>query len=219
MERTISRDEARRYYDKAARFQDFQGIYEDGALAALVKHGRFGEAASVFELGCGTGRFAENLLRTRLPPSARYVGVDLSSSMLAMAGKRLQPFAGRATVHQTDGSLDFSRFGGPFDRAVVTYVFDLMSRDDVAAALAGLHDILGSGGLLCAAGLTQGSGPFSKLACGIWNAIFRLNPRLVGGCRPLVLAEMLDAASWRLVHREVVVNVMIASEVVIAERR
>lgn len=218
MERTISRDEARRYYDRAGRMQDRQAFYEDGALAALVKNADFASAGAVFELGCGTGRFAALLLERHLRSEARYVGIDLSGTMIAIARERLKPFSGRAEVHQTDGSFDFAGFGGPFDRAVATYVFDLMSEDDIRAALAGIHSALGKGGLLCAAGLTRGIGVASNAASSLWTWVFRINPRLVGGCRPIQLVEMLAPETWRIVHREVVVNAAIPSEVVIAER-
>jgi hypothetical protein len=93
-----------------------------------------------------------------------------------------------------------------------------MSEDDTQAALDGLHAVMTSGGLLCVAGLTGGVGPASRLASGLWTRVFRLNPRLVGGCRPIRLAERLASGEWRLLHRDVVVNAMIPSEAIVAER-
>lgn len=218
MERTMSREEARRCYDRAGPMQDRQGFYEDGALKALAENGAFASAHAVFELGCGTGRFAATLLSHRLPVSARYAGVDLSGRMIAIAKERLRRFAARAEVHRTDGAFDFTRFGRSFDRAVATYVFDLMSEDDIRAALDGIRAVMGKGGLLCVAGLTHGVGPASKLASGLWTFIFRIRPGLVGGCRPIELGEMLGTDAWQVRHRQVVVNATIPSEVVIAER-
>jgi hypothetical protein len=39
----------------------------------LIAHVGFGEAHAVFEFGCGTARFAEELLADHLPPDSRYV--------------------------------------------------------------------------------------------------------------------------------------------------
>ena len=150
----FSRDDARRYYDRAGSFQDKQGFYEDVALDALVAHGGFAAARSVLEVGCGTGRFAQRLLEDHLSASARYVGIDISATMVGLAKGRLAGWSDRAEVRQTGGGFDYAALGGPFDRAVCTYVFDLLSPADIAAALAGIHAALAPGGLLCAAGLT-----------------------------------------------------------------
>lgn len=44
--------------------------------------GAFETATHVFELGCGTGRFAERLLERHLPATARYKGIDLGPTMV-----------------------------------------------------------------------------------------------------------------------------------------
>ncbi len=56
MARTLTRNEAQRYYDRFGSWQDRQGFYEDPALDLLMKLGKFSEATNVFEFGCGTGR-------------------------------------------------------------------------------------------------------------------------------------------------------------------
>jgi SAM-dependent methyltransferase len=216
MARTISRDQARRFYDRFGAKQDHQGFYEDPALDLLVDLGRFSEASSVFELGCGTGRFADRLLTRHLAPSAHYVGVDLSSTMVQLARDRLLPHDGRTEVLSSEGGFDFRRYGGPFDRVLATYVLDLLSPPEIQECLAGAHAALAPGGFFCHAGLTRGTGPISRATSAIWTLVHRINPVRVGGCRPLLLADLLPVDQWRLVHREVVVASAIPSEVVIA---
>lgn len=43
------------------------------ATEALIQNCEFDRVRSVFELGCGTGRFAERLLERYLPANARYI--------------------------------------------------------------------------------------------------------------------------------------------------
>ena len=208
---------ARRCYDWFGARQDAQGFYENAALDALVRHASFETAGSVLEPGCGTGRFARRLLDHHLPDSARYVALDISETMVDLARRRLAPWAGRAEVVLSDGALDLSPFGMRFDRILCTHVFDLLSDGDIATLLEGAHGAATPGGLLCTAGLTRGIGPASRLVSTLWNGVHRFAPVLVGGCRPLVLADALDPAAWCVRHREVVVSAAVPSEVTAAE--
>lgn len=214
----FDQDRLRQFYDRFGARQDSQGFYEDAAIAELVREGKFASARSVLEVGCGTGKFAAHLLESELPSDARYVGIDIATTMVELARERVAPFAARAQVGQSAGGFEFSHLRGPFDRAVFAYVFDLLSVTQIDEALSGVHAALKPGGLLCVAGLTQGVGPLSRLTSGAWAMIHRIRPYLVGGCRPLRLAEHLDEGRWRVVHRQVVVSAWIPSEVVIAEK-
>jgi len=214
----LDQDRVRRFYDRFGRKQDKQGFYEGAALERLADLGGFKAAGSVLEVGCGTGKFAAHLLTDRLPATACYVGIDISPTMVSFASERLAPWRDRVRICRSDGGFDFSSYGSEFDRVVFTYVFDLMGDDQIAQALSGARAALRGGGFLCSAGLTRGKGLFSRMTCGIWNAIHRLNPYLVGGCRPLVLVDRLAGSDWRIVHRETVVQATIPSEVLIAEK-
>ena len=88
----LSRDEARCFYDWLGARQDTQAFYEDRALADLVAHAAFEKARSVFEFGCGTGRFAADLLADVLLPDCVYHGIDISPRMIALAQRRLVPW-------------------------------------------------------------------------------------------------------------------------------
>lgn len=61
----LTAEQARRVYDRIGRVQDTQSFYEDAVTQRLAKLGAFERAGSVFELGCGTGRYADLLLRER----------------------------------------------------------------------------------------------------------------------------------------------------------
>ena len=67
---TLTRDQARRFYDRTGERQVTQLVYERPALERLVRNAAFGEAGSVVELGCGPGHFARELLTEHLPREA-----------------------------------------------------------------------------------------------------------------------------------------------------
>lgn len=217
-ERTLSRDEARAFYDRLGARLDSQRVYEDRALHLLVTHAGFDRARAVVEFGCGTGRFARRLLAGVLAPECRYLGVDASPAMVALARARLAPWADRAAVRLTDGSPVVAAPDGGFDRFVSTYVLDLLSREDIAAVLGEAHRVLAAGGRLCVVSLTEGRGPLARLVTGLWKRVHALRPSLLGGCRPLRLLDHLPATHWRVEHREVVSPFGIASEVIVAAR-
>ena len=217
-ERLLSRSEAKDFYDRFGSKQDQQGWYEDAAIDALLNASNFEQAKSVLELGCGTGRLAETLLAHHLPETATYLGLDVSDTMIRLTRERLSRFGGRATVKLHDAPGVPTLEEGGCDRFLSTYVLDLLPDAEIRRILAWAASVVEPGGLLCLAGLTRGRGWASRLVMGCWEAVFRVNPKWVGGCRPMTLSTRLDPADWAVEHREVVVAWGIASEVLVARR-
>lgn len=215
----LTRSQARAFYDRFGEKQDNQGFYEDAALEQLVAHAAFERAERVFELGCGTGRFAAGLLAESLAPSATYLGTDLSQTMIDIAGGRVAPFGERAKVELADGSLRFPVADASVDRVVATYVLDLLSEAEIGEAIAEARRVLTPAGKLCLVSLTTGASLASKLVSRLWAAVFRLRASLVGGCRPIALAPRLDPGDWSVEYRNVVTQTGVASEVLIASPR
>lgn len=216
--RLLTHAEAKAFYDRFGARQDKQGFYEDAAIELLIGRGRFAEANSILEFGCGTGRLAERLLGEVLAPQCRYLGLDISETMIELASARLKRWSDRARVRLSDGSMELGEAHGSFDRLVSCYVFDLLSEQDIGQLLTVAHRLLAPEGLLCTAGLTLGRGGMPALVSWAWQRIHAFNPKLVGGCRPIRVAELLSAELWRIEFREVVAAFAIASEVVIARR-
>ena len=117
-DRYLSPEEAKRFYDRLGSGQDWQHFYENPATNQLFAHAGFDSAHAVFEFGCGTGAFAADLVQRRLPADARYVGLDISSTMVSLARKRLKPWSERARVYQTDGSPRIPEPDASFDHFV-----------------------------------------------------------------------------------------------------
>ena len=100
--RYLSPEQAKRFYDRLGSREDLQGFIENSGIYEMIAHAAFDSARSVFEFGCGTGALATRLLRRHLPADARYVGLDISTTMVSLARERLEPWSERARVDQSD---------------------------------------------------------------------------------------------------------------------
>jgi ubiquinone/menaquinone biosynthesis C-methylase UbiE len=217
MDRTLTPEESRAFYDHIGARQDTQRFYEDAALDLLVAHADFGSARRVFEFGCGRGRFATRLLADTLPLDATYRGIDISPTMVRIASGRLARWAGRASVSVSDGAMQVPEPSESVDRFVCTYICDLLSFSSIDALLIEARRVLAPGGLICAVNLTHGTRGVARLVSALWRRVFRWQPRLVGGCRPIHLRDRLAPDAWEIVYHGTVTRFGITSEIVVAK--
>lgn len=205
-------------YDRIGRGQDVQAVFEHRAISDLLAHAEFEGAGAVFELGYGTGALAERLLRRYLPAESRYTGIDVSPHMHDLARRRLHTYLSRAELRLSDGALQFPFPDAAFDRFVACYVLDLLSDENISAVLREAGRLLTQGGLLCLASLTPGTTVAARGVTRIWQSLWSLRPELVGGCRPVKLADRLEVDQWTIRHHTVVTTLGVSSEVVVAAR-
>jgi SAM-dependent methyltransferase len=128
----------RRYFDKHAR--SFDRLYESRGVAARLRRGpeRGRDLAAavvarhpephVLDVGCGPGRVAEALLEAG---AAKYVGIDFSAEMLALARRRVD---GRAGVELVEGDFLDLDLPGTFDVVLALGLFDYLPEPRPAAA-------------------------------------------------------------------------------------
>ncbi|HSW11458.1 MAG TPA: class I SAM-dependent methyltransferase [Solimonas sp.] len=218
LDAALSHQQARQAYGLLAGVLSVATRYEALATRRMIEHARFGSARSVFEFGCGTGHFGNELLTHHLPADARYTGVDLTPRMIALSRKRLARFGVRAKLHQSDGGPPADEQARSHDRFVSNFVLDLLPEVEIEAVLAAAHRMLADDGLLCLASLAPGRGFASRRIMRVWEAIYRVTPAVVGGCRPLQLRTLLPDSRWRVLHNEVVGPLGIPLEVVVAAK-
>jgi hypothetical protein len=75
------------------------------------------------------------------------------------------------------------------------------------------------GGLACLVSLTHGRSTLARLVSRSWQRIWRLSPRLVGGCRPIDLRLLLESESWEVNEDVVIESWGVPSQVVVATAR
>jgi len=212
----LNREQVKSFYNRFGNKQDWQRFYEGPAIRDLLAHGGFEKANAVFELGCGTGRFAAELLGCYLPETATYRCFDLSSTMVTLAGNRLAKYGDRARVHLTDGSPKLSLPDSQFDRFISNYVLDILPTEEIRILLEEVHRILVPWGRLCLVSLTEGFTPLSQIVIRLWKFVFSLRASLLGGCRPVKLIDFISEKMWQVAHHNLVATWGIPSEVVVA---
>jgi ubiquinone/menaquinone biosynthesis C-methylase UbiE len=217
--RMLTHQQAASFYNHLGAKQDWQAFFEAPATRDLITHASFETAQAVFEFGCGTGAFAEQVLAHHLPPQATYLAVDSSATMVRLARSRLARFGERVTVRQTDGSLQFGERSGAFECFVSTYVLDLLSLSDMAQLLAEARRLLVADGHVCLVSLTRGSTVLSRLVTWSWTRLHALEPRLVGCCRPLALRDCLPNTGFHIDYAQVITRFGVPSEVVVASKQ
>lgn len=212
----LSPQAAARVYDRIGRLQDTQAPFERPALDRLVRAGDFARARSVLEVGCGTGSLARRLLAQELPRGSTYTGLDVSTRMVALSRRRVAPWAERARILQVDGSLPLPAADSSADRIIAAYVLDLLDPAYAGRLIEEATRILTPGGRLCLVSLTQGKSRRGRALTRAWRWIWERAPQLVGGCRPIQLARLLEQANWNVVVDAVIESWSVPSEILVA---
>ncbi len=215
--KVLKSDKIRKFYDSFGSKQDKQ-FYEEAPISVLLEQGKLNEATSIVEFGCGTGKLASRLLKNNFSSNSKYLGLDISQTMVGLCQKNIEQFSEHAKCYKSEGEPKVNIEDQCADRFISTYVFDLLSEEDLISVLNEAHRILVPGGYLCLASLTHGVSLVSRIVENIWSALYRLNPFIVGGCHPIQLTKYLHNDKWRILYDSVVVSYGVPSEIVVAEK-
>jgi demethylmenaquinone methyltransferase/2-methoxy-6-polyprenyl-1,4-benzoquinol methylase len=209
---TISPQTARRFYDWLGAKHDFGSGFERKAKDRALELLTVGSAQRLLNVGVGTGKEQRQIL-AELPSGGLSFGLDLSREMLRLTRQRVP------ATHLCEASALHLPFAADsFDRLLCTYVLDLLETAVLPQVLAECHRVLQPGGKIVLVSLTEGSDAASKLVIGLWKAAYKVHPLTCGGCRPLQLQTLVQQAGFSILQREVVVQIGVPSEVVLAIR-
>jgi len=174
---------------------------------ALIRNGEV-----VLEVAVGTGLTFREILRAN--PDGENIGIDLTPAMLQKAEQKAAR-SGRVNYQLNPGDAYHLQFPDQhFDLLINNFMFDLLPEPDFSAVLAEFKRVLKPGGRMLLVNMTKAERFYQK----IYEGIYHLNPRWLGGCRGVLLAGYVQQAGFADVRRETVSQLGFPAEVLTALR-
>jgi ubiquinone/menaquinone biosynthesis C-methylase UbiE len=198
-------------YTQTAPIYDFWGnLTETKARRRALSLAQIKDGETILEVAVGTGLTFQEILRAN--PHGKTIGVDLTSAMLEKAKSRIGNLSA-ANYQLLVGDayhLDFPDH--QFDFVMNNYMFDLLPEKDFIPVLKEFKRVLKPQGRIVLVNMTKGKYFYQRF----WEAVYRLNPRWLGGCRGVLLSKSLKSAGFRDIHREAVSQLGFPSEIISA---
>jgi len=186
--------EARRFYDNVSKFYDYMtGTSELKIAKEALGRLNIRGGESVLEIGFGTGRCLQRISES-VGQEGRAYGIDISTGMLDVAGRRLKEagLLDRTDLCGGDGaSLPFGE--GVFDAVFMGFTLELFDTPEIPKVLRDIRRVLRQGGRLGIVSMSKGNGAMLRLyewAHGKW-------PKYID-CRPIYLEEAIMHAGYSI---------------------
>jgi ubiquinone/menaquinone biosynthesis C-methylase UbiE len=205
----LNKPEVVEVYTQTAPVYDIWGrLTETHARQRALELAQIRNGESILEVAVGTGLTFYEILQAN--PGGENFGIDLTPAMLAKAQRKAIQ-SGVKNYQLTTGdayTLDFP--DGRFDLLMNNYMFDLLPEQDFLHVLAEFKRVVKPGGRLILVNMTRGERPYQRF----WESVYNFNPRLLGGCRGVLLQEPLKAAGFQNVQREMLSQFGFPSEII-----
>jgi ubiquinone/menaquinone biosynthesis C-methylase UbiE len=147
-------------------------------------------------------------------PNGNNIGIDLSPKMLAKAKKRLQALPEGNHSLDIASAFDLPADNDSIDLLMNNYMFDLIAYQEMDKVLAEFSRVLKPDGRLVLVNMTIGE----RSGSGIYDYLYRLSPRLMGGCRGVRLTDRLERNGFAVDSREYYQQMLFPSEVILARK-
>lgn len=208
---TLPTEAAQRFYDRIGKRYDWFEFYEGHAKEQALRALQLAAGVKVLSVGVGTGKELARI-KSAISPGENAFGLDLSSAMCRLALERVGE-----NICQADARhLPFA--DQSFHRLYAGYVLDLLPFSDLSQLLSDFQRVLKSKGKLVILALTEGVNLPSRVLVSVWKGLFAISPVICGGCRPLELFSMVQAAGFINIQRQVLVQAGVPSELISAEK-
>lgn len=200
-------------YGKVAPVYDIWGkLTESNARRRCLEIAAVRDGEAVLEVAVGTGLTFAEIVKAN--PRGVNEGIDLTDAMLRRARARVEPIGGRHVRLALGDAYALQFPDDHFDVLVNNYMFDLLPQGDFASVLSEFRRVLKPGGRIVLVNMTKAARWSEQIA----EAIYRLRPEWMGGCRGVLLEPYLREAGFSDVHREIISQFTFPSEILRATK-
>ena len=209
METVASNRRVRRIYERWAWMYDaFTAATEKKSLSRALALAGLKDGEAVLEIAVGTGFAFGEILRAN--PSGRNVGIDLTDAMLGRARKKALA-TGIAFELSIGDARSLAFEDGAFDMVWNANMLGLVPEESFAAILGEMFRVLRPGGRLVLVTMVRPKGAIA-------NAFYQVVPIWFGGWRDIGIEPFVARAGFEVVAREVVTQLGVPSEILIAQK-
>jgi ubiquinone/menaquinone biosynthesis C-methylase UbiE len=147
-------------------------------------------------------------------PDGTNIGIDISDGMLQKARQRLSKLPGAGYALKLGSAFNIQEADAQFDLIMNNYMFDLITFDEMDIVLKEFKRVLKKDGKLVLVNMTVGE----KFGSGIYDLMYRLSPKMMGGCRGIRMSEKLSQHGFQIKLREYYQQLLFPSEVILAQK-
>jgi ubiquinone/menaquinone biosynthesis C-methylase UbiE len=213
LDATVSQTEIAGIYDSLSKIYDIWGnLTESRARSRALELAEIKNGQKILEVAVGTGLAFYEIVKKN--PDGTNIGIDISAGMLKKARKRLSQLSEANYELKKASAFHLEGEDEQFDLLINNYMFDLIPFDQMDTVLAEFNRVLKKGGKLVLVNMTIGE----KFGSGIYDFMYRLSPRLMGGCRGIRLSEILKEHDFQVKRREYHQQCLFPSEVILAQK-
>jgi ubiquinone/menaquinone biosynthesis C-methylase UbiE len=207
----VPREDISALYDRIAPIYDTWGrLTESRARNRAIELAAIRDGQKILEVAVGTGLAFYEIVKRN--PNGTNTGIDISPKMLNRAKNRLLELEDAQYSLITGDAFNLEAKDDSVEILVNNYMFDLIALDDMDKLLAEMKRVLKKGGRLVLVNMTRGE----RFGSNIYDHLYRLHPRLMGGCRSVQLAPLLRRHGFNVVVREYHQQMLFPSEVILA---
>ena len=209
----VSQTEIAGIYDSLSKIYDIWGnLTESRARNRALELAEIKNGQHILEVAVGTGlAFYEIVKRNS---EGTNIGVDISEGMLKKAKERLGKLSGVNYELEIGNAFRLEEEDEHFDVLINSYMFDLISFDQMDAVLKEFKRVLKKKGKLVIVNMTAGE----NFGSGIYDFLYRLSPKMMGGCRGIRLSKKLQDHGFDVKLREYYQQFLFPSEVILAKK-
>ena len=189
--RTFNAELIQRDYSRVAWTYNFWSrMTESKAAEKALEMAEIQDGENILEVAVGTGIMFEEMVKRN--QTGKTLGIDLSSGMLGRAVRRLAKHNSNHFYFNYANAFYLPFKAKQFDLVVNNYMFDLLPEEKFEAILVEFKRVLRNSGKVVITTMAYGENGFNKF----WGWLARISPRVLTGCRPVVIRTYLEKAGF-----------------------